>query len=221
MEKKGKMFVISIIFLFIGLAIGPITAQEIPSKENNNGTILIEYLVFKPDGSISTEVQRLSEEELNELLVILSDFMETIQSKTDREEVINYFKSLIEKSDYPILSILLKSLKDVEPALYRSRLFVISHGHGYKIHFLIKHKLKIYKLLTMWHYSSRGVIPGQTFIFRPYPFDIKVLSGPQIGMMTRFMGIYLHIGRRLPQQSYTFFIGIATNANGIRLPNIE
>ena len=47
---------------------------------------------------------------------------------------------------------------------------------------------------------------------------MKVLKGLQIGFMSRFIGLYLFVARKLPEKSYTFFMGTARRINGIQLP---
>jgi hypothetical protein len=102
--------------------------------------------------------------------------------------------------------------------LLDDRKLVISQGGGYNINILKDSKIGVIKPFTFWHYNKDPSvlgIPSTTIVLSLNPFKVNTFSGAQFGLMLRFRGLYVQVSQPLPQKSYTFFIGTASNAGGI------
>ena len=217
MIKNNKMIVIGVIVLFVGLAIGPVTANEFPENELQDEVVNIECALFDLDDSATIEKFTLSEQEFKELEGMLSEFMEKIQSATDRNDIVNIIDTFF-GNKYPVLSSILKPLNIYK--MFRNRAFVISQGWSYKLNPFKDNSVEARKPFNCWYYSdqSKFEMLSRTFILRHgrlLDMDIECLRGMQIGMMTRFRGIYIYVARSPPEKSYTFFMGTAHHIMGL------
>ena len=217
MIKNNKMIVIGVIVLFVGLAIGPVTANEFPENELQDEVVNIECALFDLDGSATIEKFTLSEQEFKELEGMLSEFMEKIQSATDRNDIVNIIDTFF-GNKHPVLSSILKPLNIYK--MFRNRAFVISQGWSYKLNPFKDNSVEARKPFNCWYYSdqSKFEMLSRTFILRHgrlLDMDIECLRGMQIGMMTRFRGIYIYVARPPPEKSYTFFMGTAHHIMGL------
>ena len=217
---KKQIFMIGVVILFAGLILNPAIAQEIPQCELQEKTINVEYAMVNLDGSMTTEKIELSEQEFTEFHGILSELMEKLKSADhldDIEEIIDstFYRTGLFSTEHPILNWILNALSLYK--LPRSRAYVISQGWGFKINPFKNHNLNLYRPLTVWQYSDRSgyAIPGKTLILKPSPFNIEVLHGRQIGMMTQFFGLYIFVSQPFPQKCWTFFMGSARHIGGI------
>lgn len=217
MIKNHKMVVIGVIVLFVGLSIGPVTANEFPENELRDEVVNIECALFDLDDSVTIEKFTLSEQEFKELEVILSEFMEKIQSATDRNDVVNIIDTFF-GNKHPVLSFILKPLNICK--MFRNRAFVVSQGWSYKLNPFKDNSVETQKPFNCWYYSdqSKFEMLSRTFILRHgrlLDMDIECLHGTQIGMMTRFKGIYIYVARPSPEKSYTFFMGTTHHIMGL------
>jgi len=202
--EKRKIIVMGVIALFVGLSIGPVNAIEFSDNERKDEVVNIEYTLIDLDGNTIKEKFTLSERELKEFEVMLSEFMEKIQFATNHNEAMNIINTFL-KDRHPVLSLILKPINSYK--MFRLNLFK-------------NNSADIYKLFNFWHYSNRSDfgIPSGTFFLRHgrlFNTDAKFLHGIQVGMMTRFRGIHVYIARPLPEKSYTFFIGTAHHIVGL------
>ena len=211
---KRKILAIWVILLLVTIPFGIVQASETLELEQNNETVTVELAAFESDEILTTETLVLSEEELIELKSTISVLIEKIQSSNSWEALEELINNLQRKNN-PIISTIFKILSKFK--LFRSRAFVISSGHSYKFNPFKKGGLDIRKKFTFWHYSSGERIKDRTIYFQPLAFNMKVLKGIQVGFMTRFTGIYIFIARKLPEKSYTFFMGTAGRISGIQL----
>ena len=217
MIENRKMIVMGVIALFVGLSISPVNALEFPEDEMQYEVVDVEYALVDSDGTVIIEQLTLSEQEFKELKVMLLEFMEKIQSTTNRDDSINILNTLL-MNRHPVLSFILKPLNSYN--MFRNRVFVVSQGWSYKLNPFKNSSAEIYKLFNFWHYTNRSElgIPSGTFILRHgrlFNTDAKCLFGIQVGMMTRFRGIYIYVARPLPEKSYTFFMGTAYHVVGL------
>ena len=217
MIENRKMIVMVIIVLFVGLSVGSVNALEFPEDEMQDEVVNIEYALVDLNGSVTVEKFTLSEQELKELEVMLSEFMEKIQSTTDHNDFMNILNTFL-MNRYPGLSSILKPLSSYK--IFRDRVFIASQGWSHKLNPFKNSSAEIYKLFNFWHYTNRSEfgMPSGTFILRHgslFDTDAKFLRGIQIGMMTRFKGIYVYIARPLSDKSYTFFMGTANYVVGL------
>jgi len=217
MIEKRKIIVMGVIALFVGLSIGPVNAIEFPENERKDEVVNIEYALVDLDGTVIIEKFTLSEREIKEFEVMLSEFMEKIQSATNNNEAMNIINTFL-KDRHPVLSIILKPINSYK--MFRNRVFIVSQGWSHKLNLFKNNSADIYKLFNFWHYSNRSNfgIPSGTFFLRHgrlFNTDAKFLRGIQVGMMTRFRGLHVYIARPLPEKSYTFFIGSAHHIVGL------
>lgn len=213
MKMKRKIIAIWVILLLIAIPFGIAQASETNEQEQNNETIPVEIATFE-EGIPTTEKVILSEEELVEFENTISALIDKIQSVTNWEGLKDIINGLLGSNALGIFSIFRSLLSRLLPG----RTYVISSGHGYKFNPFKKSSIKIRKKLSFWHYSSGEILKDRTIILKPLALKIKVLKGLQFGFMTKFTGIYIYVARKLPEKSYTFFMGMAQRANGIQLP---
>ena len=213
---KRKILAIWVILLLATIPFGIVQAGETYQTEQNNETVTVELTAFESDEILASETVVLSEEEFVELENVITKLMDWIESVSSWEELENIINNLPVKSGI-ILSIINKILSKFN--LFRSRAFVISKGNGYKFNPFKKSDFSIRKRFTFWHYSNGGRIQDRTIYIQPLSFKIKVLKGLQIGFMTRFIGMYIFVARKLPEKSFTFFMGTAGRINGIQFPS--
>jgi hypothetical protein len=217
---KKQMFIIGIIILFICLAVNPAISQKILHKEIKTNTTKITYSYIQSDGSIELEIIELNDQELLELKKFITNLLDNIEKSNDLSD----FKEIIETTiiqggsfrlKHPILNWILDFISSYK--LPRSRSYIISQGHGFKINPFKNTKVYSYIPFTFWHYSDRWGfdLPHKTLVFKPSPFNIEFLHGRQIGMMTHFFGFYIFVSQPCPQKSWTFFMGSARHVLGL------
>ena len=211
------MFVVGVVALFVGLSITPVNALEFPEDEMQDEVVNIEYALVDFDGNTVIEKFALSNQEFIELEVMISEFMEKIQSTTNRDDAMNILNTFL-MNRHPVLSFILKPLSSYK--MFRNRVFVVSQGWGHKLNPFKNSSAEIYKLFNFWHYNNQSElgIPSGTFILRHgrlFNTDAKCLCGTQVGVVTRFRGIYIYVARPLPEKSYTFFMGTALHVVGL------
>jgi hypothetical protein len=208
-----------VIALFVGLSVGPVNALEFLEDKMQDEVVNIEYALVDLDGSVTIEKFTLSKQEFKELEIILSEFMEKIQSATDHNGFMSVLKTFL-MNRHPALSFILKSLNSYE--IFRNREFIVSQGWSHRLNPFKNSSAEIYKLFNFWHYTNRSEfgMPSGTFILRPgslFDTNTQFLRGIQIGMMTHFKGIYVYIARPLSEKSYVFFMGTAYHVVGFDL----
>ena len=181
------------------------------------------------NGILSRENIKLTEEELNKLQVTLSVFMETVQSKTDIDDITEIFDRLVKDREHPILDMVKNMISNLIGKLSKMRRLVISHGKSYKLNLFKNSDLSFYKRWAFWHYTPKKeifpikmiiyyprIFPSKTIIYHP-SCTIKVLKGWQVGFMTKFIGLHIYIARKFPKQSYSFFLGTAQYIKGVQI----
>ncbi len=213
MKKKYGIIAVGIVLLFVGLAFNPATAKTVSEKESEE--ILLKYLTISEEGKLVKEEIALSEADLEEFKDMVSQIFEKIKNKVNIVKLKSLLKSFELLVKYPKLRQLVLKMIQLRP-LKRMAL-IMSHGTSYKLNPLKKTEFKIREKLTMWRYNSMGTLPCKTYILRPLKTEFDMLSGAQIGLMYKFTGIYVYIARKVPNLSYTMFMGTARFANGFDL----
>jgi hypothetical protein len=215
--KMKKIIAICLLLLLMAV---PNTFAEASSSSDiaqNNRDNSIILTTIQEDGTSTTEEIISSEEEIVTLKNTLSTLIQRASFAKNWQRLQDIISNLI-NSNNPILSKMFKPLIKFRPLLNRA--LVISLGHNFKFN-PFKNNLKIRKKLGFWHYSSGKIIKDRTIIFKPLALKLKVLSGAQIGFMARFVGIYIFIPRKIPEKSFTFFMGTARRIKGFQaLPSI-
>lgn len=104
-----------------------------------------------------------------------------------------------------ILDLLGKSSSRLSP-----NFFVISFGAYHRLNPRKENSVNLFKeKLSMWRYSEAAkLLKGKTLILERHPFGMhQKVTGPQLGLMRGFRGIFLDIESKLTGNSYVFFIG--------------
>ncbi|MEA3458803.1 MAG: hypothetical protein U9R21_09025 [Candidatus Thermoplasmatota archaeon] len=214
--KEGlfrKGLVIVVIALFATVYIFPAIANEQIEEKACEEIINVEYTSIDFDGSTIGEKFSISEQEFTDLKTRLSSLFDALKSKTDSKDVIDVLTSFLDRNDHPLLNKILKSILNSE--ILGNRKLVVSYGGGYNLNPFKDSKTKVAKPFTLWLYAdASNQMPSGTGIVSLNPFEIKTLTGAQMGFMLRFRGLYIHVAQPLSQTSYTFFIGTARYAGG-------
>lgn len=219
MKTKKKIMAIWIVLLLVAIPCSIAEADDTIEGQSNE-SFLVEIATVAADGIQIAEMFQLSEEELTEFESTMAEIFEKIQYANDLDGVKEIFEKLL-GSKHPILGTISKAFLKYKTS--KSRAFVMSHGRSYNFNPLQKNQFKIRKNMEFWQYSSTGITKAKTFILRPLALDFDMLSGRQFGLMTKFTGIYIHIAKMFPDQSYTFFMGTARHIRGMdfKYPSIN
>lgn len=212
---RRKIVAIAIMVLFLAIPLNIAEASNITNKQENE-PLVIEVYAIDPDGFVTTEEIIFYEEEFEEFKNAISKIMDEIESANDfnwnsiRDSIVNLLGEGNKLKDF-ILDIfsLLK--------LSRNRGFVISEGHGLDLNPLDKKiDIKFRKKIAFWHYNSQGMFTDRTIIVKPFALNMKILKGRQIGLMSKFIGVYFSVSKGFLKDTFTFFYGTASHINGLQ-----
>ena len=220
MVKIKGILAIGVILLFLGLAVSPVTAQTAVKDQLEVNTI----------GGIKQ--MQLSVKDMTTMEKFLPALIEKMASATSLPSLIDIIQSFIaENGRHPVLILLLEILiktidfnfKINQLRPLRKNVFIMSWGFTNKFLSLGKNKLNIARPLTGWYYSGRSnvVLNSRTIIMDPYPFGIKMLTGRQIGLMSDFVGLYIHRSGSIGDKAITFFFGFAKVIRGLDLSQMN
>jgi len=225
---KNKIIAIFVIMTLIAISFSAVQASEI-NKIEKNDKISIEIGTITEDGASEIETFLLSEGQILELETFFAAISQKMESATSWEEI-NCILDEIPDGPGPFLEIINKIIYKIKFMinnilakfkLYFNRGFVVSFGHNYKLNPFKKSEIKLMKNFAMWHYSNKAMLKDRTVIFKmikdPLDAKIKTLKGMQFGFMVNFIGLHIHIARKFPAHSTTFFLGIARYINGLQL----
>jgi hypothetical protein len=220
MVKIKGILAIGVILLFLGLAVSPVTAQTAVKDQLEVNTI----------GGIKQ--MQLSVKDMATMENFLPALIEKMASATSLPSLIDIIQSFIaENGRHPVLILLLEILiktidfnfKINQLRPLRKNVFIMSWGFTHKLLSLGKNKINIARPLTGWYYSGRSnvVLNSRTIILDPYPFGIKMLTGRQIGLMSDFVGLYIHRSGSIGDKAITFFFGFAKVVRGLDLSQMN
>ncbi|MBN1280675.1 MAG: hypothetical protein JXA00_03410 [Candidatus Thermoplasmatota archaeon] len=220
MKTIKGMLAVGVILLFFGLALSPATARTTIKEKIEVGII----------GDLPALT--LSENDLSTLERFLPALFEKMQSATSQTEVIDALHALMkEYGRHPVLVFLMNLLiklirlnfnvNQLRPL--RKTAFVMSLGFTSKYLALGKNKISISKPLTSWLYTGRSnlVLNSRTLVLDLHPFTSRMISGRQIGVMTNFIGLYIHFHGSITDKAKTFFVGYAGAIRGFDLSPIH
>lgn len=214
--KKGM--IIAVAALFVTLAgIPAITAEE-----SKTPTYAVKLTSIGENGRLIKDTMVLNEEELEILKLRLNWIFDLLRNQVDMQGVLNLLQRFMNMDDYPILSKIVNNILDSK-LLMKGNL-VFSEGWSMTLNPFNDGDISFMKPITFWKYqesSDMFGIPSMTTIVDLNPFELKTIQGNQIGFMFRFKGIYLEITQPLPQQSFTFFLGMSRHAGAIELPTLS
>lgn len=210
---KRKMMAIWIILLLIAIPLSVAEASQISSENKEN--ITVQLGTATSEGISDTATLFLNEDELVELETAFSSIIDELQTTKSLDGITGLIDNIL-GGNHPIRYGISKSVLKFK--LTHGRAFVVSYGRSYNFNFLKQNDLKIKKPITFWFYSQNSMMKATTLIIRPLALmSSELIRGRQFGVMTGFTGFYINIVRAFPEQSYTFFIGMARHANGVEL----
>lgn len=223
MKIKRKILAIGLVLMLVSISFSMVQAVDTKYNTQNNESIIIEIGTINEGENSIIETTSLSEDQLDELEIFLSDIVEKIESAESMEEINiifnNYDNNYLLKNGllYDLIKRIMSEIKNIVYGMIlkfkqlSDHSFVISYGHSYRLNlFKTTQLMKIRKNLCIWHYSK-----GTTLIWKP---DVhKALNDWQIGFMSNFNGMYMYITKRFPQKCFTFFVGMPKMINGIPL----
>ncbi len=214
--KKGM--ILGIIALFMSVSMAP-ALTAVPKTTEQKDTIAIEIASVASDGSQQIETLDLTEDEAANLQLSLTSLLELIRSIKDKDSLLDFLQLFFNGNEYPILSKIITNLFNSQ--LLENRQIVVSEGWNYDLNPFKKTETDVMKPLTVWRYcesAEKLPIPSSTSIIRFNPMETQTYTGSQLGILVRFKGIYVHIPQKLPEQSFTFFIGFARHAGAFEFP---
>lgn len=207
---KKKILTLSIVMLFFGLIAMSANAVEKTKKAEINDQIKIDASVINDELILNNEDEELLKD-------IIDEIAEKVRSSKDIDNIFNILDKNRDRN--PVLINLLKKL--IERRLSNTRSLVLSYGRGLQFKPFNKRDIKISRTVCIWHYNNQAKIGSKTVIIKPLALDVEVLKDTQIGIMTRFKGLYLNFNKKLPEPSITFFIGFAKHIKGFDIPEPE
>ena len=214
MEIKRKLIAILIILLLLAIPLSIAQASESSEKVKQTETIPVELVAYQEDGTLSTEKLFLTEQEIVELENVITKIMDEIES-SGNWGIIDKIIEKFANDDSTLVGKIIGMISGLK--VIKKRSFVVSSGRGIDYNPLKKITFKIRKNVALWHYNSNSILTGRTIILQPLKLNMKILKGAQVGIMTRFTGLYLSISRGFLKESYTMFMGVTRHANGIQL----
>ncbi len=216
MTKIKGICAIGVILLFLGVTVSPIMAQTTITEQVEQSTI----------GDIKR--MQMSRSDISAMDAFLPALIDKMASATSYSSLIDIVQSFIaENGRHPVLIMLLQlltksidfnfKLNQLRPV--RKNVFVVSWGFTNKFLALGKNKINIARPITGWYYSGRSnfVLNSRTIILDPYPFGIKMFTGRQIGLMSDFVGLYIHRSGSITDKAITIFFGFAKVVRGFDL----
>jgi hypothetical protein len=216
-RKKGMIIVVSA--LFISLSMAPLLTAE---KERTKPLYAVQLTSVAENGNLIKETLLLSDEEVQSLQSRLSCIIDLLKNQVDMDGVLAILLKFINMDDYPVVSKIISRVFDSD-LLMKGKL-VFSEGWSLTLNPFNDGDISFMKPFTFWNYqdgSDMFQIPSMTTIIDLDPFELKTIEGSQLGFMFRFKGIYIEITQPVPQQSFTFFLGMSRHVNAIELPNIS
>ena len=220
--KNKKTIAIILTLIFVALPLSEITAANSQKEENDN--INIEYSILTMDGTQINKDITINKDELEVFNEIIPKIFDTIIQKNEND-INKILEDLKTKYGQNGLLSIISTIAGLRPL--QKRVFIISNGYGTKFDLHLRSDFSIRKRFTIWHYIGNTDLTksSTTVIIDPIPNInlkfIKVLSGWQIGIMSKFTGVYIRIPGKIQEQiqSQTFFFGYAVKVLPIDLPD--
>jgi hypothetical protein len=220
MVKIKGILAVGVILLFLGLAFSPVTAQ----------TTIKDQLEVITIGDLAPV--QVSEKDLTTMEKFMPALLEKMASAKSYSALLEIVQSAIkEHGRQPVLvlvlTLIIKTIKfnfkfnQLRPL--RKNAFVMSWGFTNKFLSLGKNKINVLRPITGWYYSGKSnvILNSRTIILDPYPFSIKMLTGRQIGLMSNFIGLYIHRSGNIADKAITFFFGYTSTIRGIDLSPVR
>jgi len=208
-----KIIAIGTILMLLLIPIGSINAEE--------GEGITDQGKLFPDDLFDFENIELKDIEFEKIQEFIENLMEKIEEAKDEKEV----ESILDKIQKDKNSLFKKTR--LEKFQKKGRSLIISYGKGLKLTNLKNNKIKLTKRLAVWHYTPENVLQGKTIIVKPRALkESRVLTGMQLGLMTKFKGIHICHKDKMIDKSFSLYIGFAKNVyafdfSKLKLPNFN
>ncbi|MEF8848159.1 MAG: hypothetical protein V5A68_03405 [Candidatus Thermoplasmatota archaeon] len=234
MENKilKKYLTIAVVCLFAGMTITPVITAE--SQKEDTKTTTLKLKTIDKNGESVEKTINVEKEQIQNLKSSLIDLIQQLMNAENTDEMMSKILEIVNmQENHPILSKILKFMLDrgiLQDTLLGKIIplrgsFIVSQGWCYKLNILKDSKFRLAtKPLFFWRYaekSQQNDVDSQTYRFKLNTFSPEVTVGRQIGLMTRFKGVYVYEANPINQQSYTLFLGLAKNANAMELPTFS
>jgi len=206
--NKKTIIAGSILFLLIGITLSPISA----------GTTVRESFILQEATAIEKfmdNVEQIASESHN-----FNDFAQSVQELGQNDENAKFplvkeltakiLQGLLQENGLSIAGISLNELLGGLFSKLRPDYFVISFGAYQRLSQRKENSIDRFKEgLSMWRYTDTAkLLKGRTLILERQPFGIhQKMTGPQIGIMKGFRGLYIDIESKLTGNAYVVFLG--------------
>lgn len=199
----------TMVLLFLGVTLLPASAQMASSEITQyQETTVIERFM--------DDVERIALESHS-----FGDFVQSVQNlcctqdygkyPVVREIVTKILQFFIKKQGVSIAGLnLFNMLGQSSSSRLSANFFVISYGAYNRLNPRKENSIDLFKEgFSLWRYSDAAkLLKGRTIVMERQPFGIRQrMTGPQIGIMRGFRGIFLDIESKLTGNSYVFFLG--------------
>jgi hypothetical protein len=198
----------TMVLLFLGVTLIPASAKMVSTET-------IEYQETTSIERFMDDVERIALESHT-----FGDFVQRVQDlcctkdyaryPVVREIVTKILQFLMQRQGFSIAGLNLFNLLGQSSSRLSSNFFVISYGAYKRLNPRKENSIDFFKeRFSLWRYSDAAkLLKGRTIIMERQPFGIRQrMTGPQIGIMRGFRGIFLDIESKLTGNSYVFFLG--------------
>lgn len=196
--------------LLIGIALSPLST----------GTIVREDMLLQEATAIEKfmdEVEQIASESQT-----FYDFAQKVQALSQKDENVRFpvirdlitkiLQGILRENALSIAGISLNDLLGQFSLKLRPDYFVISFGAYQRLSPRKENSINRFKEgLSMWRYTDTAkLLKGRTLILERQPFGIhQKMTGPQLGIMKGFKGLYIDIESKLTGNAYVVFLGSA------------
>jgi hypothetical protein len=207
MKKFG---IIAVIALFLSL---PLTPASIAESETAQPTYPVTITSIDDTGTTVSEIIHFTINEINFLTETFDQIQQHARDEMDLKEIVELLLDVFNSTHYPILSRILSRLIDTD--LFIKGNFVVSKGWSRTLNPFSDGEISVVKMISLFRYrEDMGMfgIPSTTTIIDPNPFELESYSGNHVCFLFRFKGIYIHITKPFPQQSFRYILGMSRYA---------
>ena len=222
-EMAGKRAYIAGLMAAVVLMVPVITNIAVAANttcETDQQVATLELLGCGDDGNFKFLSYKLTKEDLIELQKLIEEIIDSLSDPTDINSIIDEIKGKLKDTKLgKLLEDILRPPSGGGPV--QKRVFIMSNGYGKRFDLKLLPKIRVFKPYTFWSYYGLGnyMKRSKTIIIDPSPPGVRVLHGWQIGMMRRFIGIYIRLTGTMLDKDHVFFIGYAYKVVAFDIPD--
>jgi len=199
------------------ISIQPVFAETPTTQDNRE----VECMIVDETGVLSSSLL-LEQDEIDSFLEQITGLSDQIESEDTYLGLLRTVTAFLDDSndDSVLEQELFKTVGDLHLNLAGKRVFVLSYGHGVQINPLRRFQVNLLRpSYLFWLYPGSSHIIGKdrTIIIDPNPFHVTTYDGRQVGIMKRFIGLYIFIPNKDSRESTVFFAGYAYRVLGLDL----